>query len=237
MKLSIYGIKESPFIFKNASPKRKWMNETFDKHAYRCVPLINANVYGWEVCLPHDVVVIKDEHGKVSIIEGEFFDKFKICSTDILNESIAFLHNLTFVTEKNYSILVSGPPNYFVDGAQSYTAIIPSSWWFNTFQFSWRITKTNCPILFKKNQPIMFISLIQNTLLSETDVIFEEKQENKITVFMSNYSEHVHKKKIQNKIWLSTMRGKGNINGIEFCYGLPSENPEPPKKIDNNENK
>ena len=36
---------------------RGWMDDTYNKHAYRCLPLSMANVNGWEILLPCDVVV------------------------------------------------------------------------------------------------------------------------------------------------------------------------------------
>jgi hypothetical protein len=235
MNLFIYGVSQSPFIFRNASPKRQWMNETFSKHAYRCAPLTSANSHGWEVCLPHDVVVTKNDDGEVRIIEGEYFENVKICSTDIMNESVAFLHNITFVTQDGYSIWVSNPPNYFVDGAQAYTGIIPSSWWFNTFQFSWRITKIDCPVLFEKHKPIMFVSLTSNTLLSETKVVLCETESEKVETFKSNYRNHETQKRQNNEVWLSTIKKGSKINDIDFSANVEHGNPLPPAAINKND--
>ena len=45
----------SPEI-KQSRLMRDWMDATYNKHAYRCLPLSMANVNGWEILLPCDVV-------------------------------------------------------------------------------------------------------------------------------------------------------------------------------------
>ena len=99
MYLEVAKTINSPFLFKNATPQRNWMDETFSNHAYRCVPLVNANSYGWEIVLPITVVVRKDENGVVSVIEGEHSLGFQICGTSIQNESIAFYPHMAFLSD------------------------------------------------------------------------------------------------------------------------------------------
>ena len=45
MNLEIVRTANSPYLFRSANPLRDWMDETFSNHAYRCVPLVNANSY------------------------------------------------------------------------------------------------------------------------------------------------------------------------------------------------
>jgi len=40
--------------------KRDWMDNTHNKHAYQCTPVTTANVSGWEMILPEELVVIWD---------------------------------------------------------------------------------------------------------------------------------------------------------------------------------
>ena len=61
MNLEIVRTANSPYLFRSANPLRDWMDETFSNHAYRCVPLVNANSYGWEIVLPSTVVAKKNK--------------------------------------------------------------------------------------------------------------------------------------------------------------------------------
>ena len=56
------------------------MDDTTNKHAYKCLPLTAANVHGWELQLQQDVVVQLDEgngqiprvlRGATCLFEGE----------------------------------------------------------------------------------------------------------------------------------------------------------------------
>ena len=196
MYLEVAKTINSPFLFKNATPQRNWMDETFSNHAYRCVPLVNANSYGWEIVLPITVVVRKDENGVVSVIEGEHSLGFQICGTSIQNESIAFYPHMAFLSDSGYSLMCTQPPNLFIDGAQAYTAIIPTSWWAESFQFSWRITKTNEEVIFPAGTPILFCFLIDNLILENTKVNFFNVGENtKVKDFKHLYQKHATEKK------------------------------------------
>lgn len=52
--------------------KRDWMDETYKKHAYQCMPMTVANVLGWEIQMQEDLVV-KWEGGNTvpKILSGE----------------------------------------------------------------------------------------------------------------------------------------------------------------------
>ena len=52
--------------------KRDWMDNTYKKHAYQCLPMTAANVHGWELILPQDVVVQwEGGNNNVKILSGE----------------------------------------------------------------------------------------------------------------------------------------------------------------------
>ena len=52
--------------------KRDWMDNTYNKHAYQCLPMTVANVYGWEVVLKEDLIVQWDGgNTPPTILSGE----------------------------------------------------------------------------------------------------------------------------------------------------------------------
>lgn len=208
------------------------MDSTFSKHAYRCAPLVNANKYGWEVILPETVSVIKNKQGIVSITSSTSKSDLPICGTTILNESIAFYPNLVFVTKPGYSIRVSGPPNLFIRGAQAYEAIVPTSWWHESFQFSWRITEPDTEVTFTKNMPIMFVSIVKNDLLSECDVtVAKEIGYKEVEEFRARYLAHSAQSKLNGEMWTSSI--KGILSGAAAYEDKVQDNPQPPKEIKN----
>lgn len=208
------------------------MDLTFSKHAYRCAPLVNANKYGWEVILPETVSVVKNKQGVVSINSQTSKSVSPICGTTILNESIAFYPNLVFVTEPGYSIRVSGPPNLFIRGAQAYEAIVPTSWWHESFQFSWRITEPDIEVTFTQNMPIMFVSIIKNDLLSECGVtVSKEVGYGEVREFRTKYLAHNSESKLNGEMWTSSI--KGILSGKAAYKEKLRDNPQPPKEIKN----
>src|SRR3989442_536780 len=57
MRLIAYRVFEPTAIdpaplLRPASPRRRWMEETTDRFAYRCLPLSIANQHGWEPFCP-----------------------------------------------------------------------------------------------------------------------------------------------------------------------------------------
>lgn len=208
------------------------MDGTFSKHAYRCAPLVNANKYGWEVILPETVSVIRNQQGVVSITSNTSKSVLPICGTTILNESIAFYPNLIFVTEPGYSIRVSGPPNFFIRGAQAYEAIVPTSWWHESFQFSWRIIEPDMEVTFHKNMPIMFFSIVKNDLLLECDVsVCSEIGYQKVQEFRAQYVSHNSKSKSNKEMWTSSI--KGTLSGVAAYEDKLRDNPQSPKDMKN----
>jgi len=53
---------------KQSRLKRDWMDDTYKKHAYQCLPMTTANVHGWELILQQDVVAQWEGGNNVPVI-------------------------------------------------------------------------------------------------------------------------------------------------------------------------
>jgi hypothetical protein len=141
------------------------MDNTYKKHAYQCLPVTTANVSGWELILPQDVVVQWDGGNTVpKILEGEFYKDRQLAYGGIVG-MVSFSVGWAFGTEDGYETYISGPPNYNIDGAFALSAIIPSSWWPDEFQMNWMITKINEPVTFSAGTPFMFFNIFKSNVL------------------------------------------------------------------------
>jgi hypothetical protein len=148
--------------------KRDWMDDTYNKHAYRCLPLSHANVNGWEVILQQDVKVIWAGGSSVpQIIEGEIYKDRTIANCNKIG-MIDFHIGWAFKTDPGYHTYISGSPNYFVDGAVPLTANIPSDWWPDEVQAGWKITKVNEPVIFPAGMPFLFFMIFPSNLMEQT---------------------------------------------------------------------
>lgn len=214
--------------------KRDWMDNTYNKHAYQCLPMTYANVYGWELQLEQDVVVQWDGgNTSPTIISGEKIQTNLGANKLIVHSSIigmiSFSTQYAFRTEQNYDIWIGGSPNYMVDGAKPLSAIIPSSWWPDEFQMNWMITKIGEPVTFEAGMPFMFFTLFDNRVLEETTFEVSSLWDDKELVEQrSKYGAMKAKNNTENPwTWTKGIRtgldADGNRIGPTF-QGLPKLN-------------
>ena len=150
---------QNPPEIKQSRLKRDWMDDTYNKHAYQCLPMTVANVSGWELILQQDVVVEWDgTNNPPKVLEGETLNNRAVVIPSIIG-IMSFATGWAFGTEDGYSTFISGSPNYFVDGAVPLSATIPSFWWPDEFNMNWKITKINEPVTFPKGMPFMFFNI------------------------------------------------------------------------------
>ena len=169
-KLKLIKTTQNPPVIKQSRLKRDWMDDTYNKHAYRCLPLSVANVNGWEMQLQQDVVVEWEGGNNVpKVLEGEIFEGRPIVIPSIIG-IISFTTGWVIGTEKGYDTMIGGSPNYFIDGAAPLTASIPSSWWPDEFNMNWKITKIGEPVIFPKGMPFMFFNIYKNDLLESCKI-------------------------------------------------------------------
>lgn len=145
------------------SAKRDWMEATFDKHAYRCLPVTLTNQLGWAISFPEDITFMWDgqistsgEH--VKVLSGE-----KYVQTGRGQATVSFETGLVFRTPENYSLLTYNVPNMFMEGVSPYTTIISSSFFEGPLPVAWKVTKAFVPITIKANQPIAAVFPISLT--------------------------------------------------------------------------
>lgn len=160
--------------------KRDWMDETYKKHAYQCLPMTTANVLGWELTLKEDVVVQWDGGNNVpKILSGEVTsDGYRQAHASIIG-MISFGMGWVIRTEPGYSTWFSGPPNYFKPNAEALSATVPTHWWPDEVQMNWRITVVGEPVTFKAGDPFCFIHVYDNRVMTEATVSVENLWDDK----------------------------------------------------------
>lgn len=158
------------------SARRAWMDETPDKHAYMCFPLNLTNRLGWGLSFPTDIRFvwdgITDGSGQhVKILEGEEF-----AHPDRGNATISFLTGIRFMTDETTSMMTMPVPNEFVRGAQCYTTLMSTSFYFHMLPVAWRITEPNLEICIPAGTPVAAVLPISLTGLQndyEMEIIEE----------------------------------------------------------------
>lgn len=157
MKMLLKKTTQSPPRVQQSRLKRDWMDKTYKKHAYQCMPMTVANVLGWEMVLENDVVVFWDGGNSVPrIISGGVSEHGRTVASCSIIGMISFHMGWVISTPENISCWLTGSPNYFVDGASPLTATIPTWWWPDEVQMNWMITKSNEEIVFPAGSPFCF---------------------------------------------------------------------------------
>lgn len=142
------------------SPRRRWMDDTNERYAYRCLPLSIANSHGWELLSP---IGFEAKWGG-----GEHMESVEIRMDPGYSEhhkpvtlfgygTVTFHIEGIFRTPPGWNLFVSGPPNRQKDAIQALGGIIETDWSPYTFTMNWRFTRPDQWIRFEENEPIAFI--------------------------------------------------------------------------------
>lgn len=139
--------------------------------------MTTVNMHGWEILLPNDVEVVWDgikdttpDH--VKVLSGKFSEAgYPVVETGTANGTINFNLHAVFETDPDHYLLMSGPPNYFIDGAKPMSGLFRTDFYhYNPLQFSWMMTTPNKPVVFPKGMPFAFFFNYPKNLLEETDI-------------------------------------------------------------------
>ena len=245
MRMVLKKTTQNPPIIQQSRLKRDWMDATYKKHAYHCMPMTVANVYGWEMVLENDVVVRWAGGNTVpEIVSGAISSSGRtVASTSIIG-MVSFHMGWVVSTEKNISCWFSGSPNYLVDGAFPLTATVPTWWWPDEFQMNWMITKANEEVVFEAGTPFCFFLPYHDEVVPSTEIeISDLYADEELVESRIKYNNEKSKKNLEEP-WVWTRGIKTGIDadgkriGPTFT-GLPrlsdpmgGSRPEDPQDID-----
>jgi hypothetical protein len=152
------------------SIKRDWMDATPEKHAYRCFPVTQANMVGWNLYCDEDVKFIWNgitdtSSDNVKILQGENFTY-----SGRGQATISFITGLIFRSEQNISFLIINPVNYFNPDFETMSSLISTSWYDNSLPIAIKAKTANKEITIKAGQPIATIIPISLTAIDNTTI-------------------------------------------------------------------
>jgi len=143
LNISVERSLDSKIIISPMSIKRDWMDVTPEKHAYRCFPVTQANMIGWNLSCTDDIVFIWNgindtSSDNVTILQGS-----DITYTGRGQSTVSFHTGLTFRTEKDVSMFTINPVNYFNEDFETMSSLISTSWLDTAFPLA--IKASACP--------------------------------------------------------------------------------------------
>jgi hypothetical protein len=177
--ISVEKSHRSPFTIDPMSIKRDWMDQTSEKHAYRCFPVTQANVIGWSISCSEDIVFSwdgindqTDQHVKIDSPEGSYSGRGQ--------SSISLNTGLTFKTDQDVSILTINPVNYFSNDFETMSNLISTSFYGNPLPLAIKAKKANETVVIKAGTPIATLIPISLTQLNNTIInIVDYKDEDR----------------------------------------------------------
>jgi hypothetical protein len=168
-KLIAYQIHEQDFApIRPARRERKWMDDADQKAPYRCLPLVMANQYGWEVLSTHHFRATWNGTSKPDgiYIEDLCGDGVLHCGSHFGEGVLTFQIPFIFKTPEGWNLMVRGPMNNPKDGIVALDGIVETDWAHATFTMNWRFTRA-CTVEFALREPICHFFPIQRGALEQ----------------------------------------------------------------------
>jgi hypothetical protein len=149
---------------------RVWMDETGNRFAYRCLPLVIANSMGWEALCPAGLEAEWNGGNSLKDIVVEVDDpqwaEGRLACSHFGHGVLTF--NLQYVvrTDPGIGIWVRGAPNWLKDGIAPLEGVVETDWLPFTFTMNWMFTRPG-RVSFRKDEPFCFLTPIEYRSLEE----------------------------------------------------------------------
>jgi hypothetical protein len=159
---------DTGFDIRPASSRRDWMDAARGRSPYRCLPLVMANRYGWEILCPVSFTAIWNggpaKNGVVVLADP---DTTPPAVSHFGEGILTFRMPLVFRTDPGTDLIVQGPVNQPKDAIAPLTGLIESDWGPFSFTMNWKFTRAKTAIRFRKGEPFCHITVVRRGALEE----------------------------------------------------------------------
>lgn len=179
INISVEKMHGTSFYLAPMSIKRDWMDETSEKHAYRCFPVTQANVVGWSIFSNQDIEFLWDGTNDQSPDHIEIISAPDGSYGGRGQSSISFNTGLVFRTDQDVSLLTINPVNYFNEDFETMSNLISTSFYDNPLPLAIKARVPNKKVIIKAETPLATIIPISLSNLNNTSIeVFDYKDEN-----------------------------------------------------------
>lgn len=171
MRLTAYQLFKNAPLLQAAPHQRDWMDETPNRYAYLCFPLVNANKSGWELLSPIGFTAVWNGAAGVErvTIEADTEGAEQWVYSHFGSGIVTLRTGYLFRTEPGHNLLVKGSPNRFKDGIAPLEAVVETDWLPNSFTMNWKFTRPDHPVRFEAGEPFCFVAPTPMLYLSEVE--------------------------------------------------------------------
>jgi hypothetical protein len=146
------------------------MDAATARSPYRCLPLVMANSFGWEVVTPvgltaiwnggpaTDGVVVLADPGTIPPATSHFGEGI-----------LTFGLPLVFRTDPGTDLIVQGPVNQPKDGIAALTGVVESDWGPFSFTMNWKFTRPRTAVRFRKGEAICQLFPVRRSALEKVE--------------------------------------------------------------------
>jgi hypothetical protein len=170
MKLICYPIGDTTPRMRPAPATRRWMGDTNQSFAYRCLPLNIANAYGWEILSSAGFSAEWDGTAGLDSVKviGDSDDP-DLPISHFGHGILTFHTHAIFKTEPGYNLFVGGSTNFMKDGLYPLSALIETDWAPYPFTMNWKFTRSHHPIRFEIGEPFCMFYPVQREIVRVTE--------------------------------------------------------------------
>ncbi len=154
-----------------APVSRRWMDQTANRFAYRCLPLNIANSYGWQVLCPSGFSVRMVDAGDRPRLEFDYDDPDAPPAISHFGHGILTFHvNAVFETDPGHALYLTGPVNRPKQGLMPLSGIVETDWLPFTFTMNWRMLFKQAWIRFEKDEPFCMFFPVRLAEIEQTRI-------------------------------------------------------------------
>lgn len=165
------GAGDAPMPLVAAPRSRSWMDQTRERFAYRCLPLLIANQAGWLVLNTHTLLVTWDggphsESVTIQVLRGE--GPAPVASHfghGVLTWTVPYL----FRTSPGYNLLMRGVPNLPKDGVTPLEGIVETDWSPATATMNHKLTRPGLTVRFDVDEPVCMVLPVARGVLEAVE--------------------------------------------------------------------
>ncbi len=163
-------------LIRPAPATRRWMDDTPESFAYRCLPLNIANAHGWEVlsACAFDAIWNGARGTDAIEIRPQAAAKPDQVPVSLFGQGVLTFHiEGIFRTPPGWNLWVGGSPNRSKDGISPLTGVIETDWSPFTFTMNWRFTRPGQWLHFDAMEPICFLFPVERAAIEAFQPKFE----------------------------------------------------------------
>jgi hypothetical protein len=169
-ELIAYEAVIRPPQIRPSPPHRPWMGATPERFAYLCLPLVAANVSGWELLCPVGFTASWNGGPEPEAVQVTLASPHTWAPLGHFGNGILTLHTgYVFRTSAGHNLWVRGPTNTFKDGLAPLDGVIEADWLPYGFTMNYCFTRPHQTVRFEEGEPFCCIHPMPRSYLGRID--------------------------------------------------------------------